>query len=65
MKGHVAYIKSITFAYNIHYFVLGKFTLLYPFDGCDLSLNSTSVIISTMCKNYGLDEWISWFNIYI
>ena len=36
--------------------------LTFPFEQCDLTLNSSSAIISTMCKDYSsrLEEWIEY-----
>ena len=36
--------------------------LHFPFENCDLQIDSTSAIISTLCKDYShrLDEWIQY-----
>jgi hypothetical protein len=55
-------LKSIIFIYNEQKFRLDNITLCFPFENCDLQLNSTSAIISTICKDYShrLDEWIQY-----
>lgn len=39
-----------------------KIILFFPFEKCDLSLSSNSIIISTICKDYSsrLKEWIEY-----
>ena len=63
IKGkHLKDIDSIIFDYNTHYIEIKHISVSFPFDNCDISLNSNSAIISTMCKDYGfrLDEWIKY-----
>lgn len=60
LKGRFHTIETILFLYENDKVTLENIVLDYPFEYCDLSLNATSAIISTMCKNYShrLDEWI-------
>ncbi len=63
--------KKITYISEIHFItkikgcnnIIAKkndINLFFPFEKCDLSLNSSSAIISTFCKDYSfrLEEWI-------
>jgi len=59
----ITYINKITFEYNNTKIIdKNEIFLLFPFEKCNLHLNSDSAIISTMCKNYSfrLDEWIEY-----
>ena len=73
----INYIDKITFVKNIFYidntFVDEKINVIktdivlkFPFENCNLSLDSNSVIISTMCKDYSsrLEEWIN-YNLHL
>lgn len=61
VNGKIAKLKSIIFISDIP----ARFENVYlqfPFENCDLHLNSSSAIISTTCKDYShrLDEWIQY-----
>ena len=59
----VYYIDNITFVNDQYINVIKKDIILkFPFENCNLSLDSNSVIISTMCKDYSsrLEEWINY-----
>jgi hypothetical protein len=59
----VYYIDKITFVNDQYINVIKKDIILkFPFENCNLSLDSNSVIISTMCKDYSsrLEEWINY-----
>lgn len=69
----INYIDKITFVKKVFYidntFVDEKINVIkkniilkFPFENCNLSLDSNSVIISTMCKDYSsrLEEWINY-----
>jgi len=59
----ITYINKITFECNNTKIInKNEIFLLFPFEKCNLHLNSDSAIISTMCKNYSfrLDEWIEY-----
>ena len=58
----ITYIAEISFMNytNKRIAVKKDINLFFPFEKCDLSLNSSSAIISTICKDYSfrLEEWI-------
>jgi hypothetical protein len=59
----ISYIDEITFIYAKDIEIIkNDIVLLFPFENCNLSLNSNSSIISTFCKDYShrLDEWIQY-----
>tara|TARA_B100001250_G_scaffold183495_2_gene157929 strand:- start:3934 stop:4947 length:1014 start_codon:yes stop_codon:yes gene_type:complete len=58
----ITYIAKISFIENEIIAVKKDINLFFPFEKCDLSLNSSSAIISTMCKDYSsrLEEWIEY-----
>lgn len=59
----ISYIDEITFINFADIEVIKKDIVLYfPFENCNLSLNTDSAIISTMCKDYSsrLEEWIEY-----
>ena len=62
IKGKILNIDSIVFYYKNYEFKKTDIVLYFPFENCNLNLNSKSAIISTMCKNYWnrLDEWINY-----
>jgi hypothetical protein len=63
IKGKISNLKSIVFIKNkIEILRFTDVPLHFPFEDCGLQLNSTSAIISTMCKDYShrLDEWIQY-----
>jgi len=62
MSGKISTIKTLSFFVADREIKLSNVTLCFPFKGCDLLLNNTSAIISTICKNYShrLDEWIQY-----
>jgi len=63
MTGKVMNIEYIVFYYDNSILVFSNIELCFPFENCDLILDSTSsAIISTLCKNYShrLDEWIKY-----
>jgi hypothetical protein len=64
IKGKISNIEYIIFSYNKYNNQLkqNNIKIYYPFENCDLQLNSTSAIISTICKSYShrLDEWIQY-----
>ena len=59
----ITYIAEISFiGRNKIIDVKKDINLFFPFEKCDLSLNSSSAIISTLCKDYSsrLEEWIEY-----
>ena len=58
----ITYIAKISFIKNKIIAVKKDINLFFPFEKCDLYLNSSSAIISTMCKDYSsrLEEWIEY-----
>jgi hypothetical protein len=59
----INYIDEISFMNGNDIKIIKKdIVLFFPFEKCDLSLCSNSVIISTMCKDYSsrLEEWIEY-----
>lgn len=58
----ITYIAKISFIKNEIIAVKKDINLFFPFEKCDLYLNSSSAIISTMCKDYSsrLEEWIKY-----
>jgi hypothetical protein len=62
INGEILFIPSLTFNYNSNIVKIESIDIYYPFKYCDLQLDSTSAIITTMCKHYAhrLDEWIQY-----
>lgn len=63
LKGKQDKVESIIFMDNrAKILEMKDIHLQYPFENCDLQINSTSAIISTLCKDYShrLDEWIKY-----
>lgn len=62
IKGYIKTINKIIFCISSINVNLEKIEVLYPFENCDISLNTNSAIITTMCKDYEfrLDEWIEY-----
>jgi len=48
----INYIDNITFVNDQFNIIKKNIILKFPFENCNLSLDSNSVIISTMCKDY-------------
>jgi hypothetical protein len=55
-------IDEIIFIIGGNKIIKKDIKLYFPFENCDLSLNTDSSIISTMCKDYSsrLEEWIEY-----
>jgi hypothetical protein len=63
LKGKIYNLKTIVFNENTNKLIqLEDVHLHFPFEDCDLQLNSKSAIITTICKDYShrLDEWIQY-----
>ncbi len=62
IKGYIKTINNIIFCFSSKNLNLEKLDVLYPFENCDINLNTNSAIITTMCKDYEfrLDEWIEY-----
>lgn len=62
LKGKQTHLDKCTFQYVGHQLIFTDIQLLFPFEACDLSLNSSSAIITTIVKDYShrLDEWIQY-----
>jgi len=63
LKGKISSLESITFIKDDNTSLqLENITLDFPFEDCNLQLQPSSAIITTMCKNYShrLDEWIQY-----
>jgi hypothetical protein len=62
LKGKINFLESIIFIENENKLQLNNINLHFPFDDCNLELNSSSAIITTICKDYShrLDEWIQY-----
>lgn len=67
LQGKINKIETIIFIENTSKRTQIKtIQLHFPFDHCDLQINSSSAIISTICKDYShrLDEWIQ-YNLHL
>ena len=62
IEGTITSIPKIRFIYKDKEIVKTNITLQFPFENCDLSLDSDSAIISTISKDYSsrLEEWIDY-----
>jgi hypothetical protein len=63
IQGKPSTIETIVFTYEgANSIILKNIELYYPFEKCNLQLNPSSCIITTMCKDYQhrLDEWIQY-----
>lgn len=62
IEGTITSIPKIRFIYENKEIVKTNITLQFPFENCDLSLDSDSAIITTILKDYSsrLEEWIDY-----
>lgn len=66
LYGRVSILDTVLIIYSDKVTKLSNICLYFPFENCDLQLNSKSAIISTICKDYShrIDEWIK-YNLHI
>jgi hypothetical protein len=62
IKGKPSLLEQCIFEYPHISVTMADIPLVFPFEECDLTLNSTSAIITTIVKDYShrLDEWIQY-----